>query len=147
MFPFFCQFFVCYPVRLYPILSCVSGPCLVFLLLQVPPQPRSDAKRYKTNEPFELSWTGYLVFTLGCLEQVHFDCLDNKSACVQTACECRAVPECQWKKDWPHLLLTSPPGSSHSYHPSCHPVPALSSATTQNTPYYMSHRVIYIPTV
>lgn len=56
-----------------------------------------------------------------------------KYKCFKTARENKTVPECQWKKDWPHLPLTSPPGSSHSCHPSPLPGPALSSATKQNT--------------
>lgn len=55
---------------------------------------------------------------------------------VKTTCENKTIPECQWTKDWPHLPLTSPPSSSHSYHPSHLPGLAPSSATKQNTSYH-----------
>lgn len=58
---------------------------------------------------------------------------------VKTTCENKtvSVPECQWKKDWPHLPLTSPPGSSHSCHPSRFQAPAPSSATKKT--HIISH--------
>lgn len=44
-----------------------------------------------------------------------------------------SIPECQWKRDWPHPPPIALPGSSRSCRPSHHLSQARSSAADQNT--------------
>lgn len=75
-----------------------------------------------------------LLFCSICMLQIHIG-KKLKYVKVKTPCENKTVsaPECQWKKDWPHLPLTAPPGSLDSWHPWHLPALALSSATNTKT--------------